>query len=111
MLGAFKTYRGTSLTSKCTPLGPYCRPMPRVIGGSKGGRFLMGEVPLQRTLRTWPRLQPAIRSWKGQGVKTDLNTICRDVTRQGTCGLLLALKDIYRGTSLIGKRPPFLGPS
>ena len=32
---------------KCTPLGPYLRPLPRVLEGSKeGGRFLMGEVPL-----------------------------------------------------------------
>ena len=30
-----------------TPLGPYRRPMPRVLGGSwESGRFLMGEVPL-----------------------------------------------------------------
>ena len=27
-------YRGTSLTRKCTPLGPYRRPRPRVLGGS-----------------------------------------------------------------------------
>ena len=41
------TYRGTSLTRKRTPLGPYRRPMPRVIWGSQeGGCFLMGEVPL-----------------------------------------------------------------
>ena len=26
--------QGTSLTRKRTPLGPYCRPMPRVLGGS-----------------------------------------------------------------------------
>ena len=40
-------YRGTSLTRKRTPLGPYRRPRPRVLGGSLGGeRFLMGEVPL-----------------------------------------------------------------
>ena len=26
-------YRGTSLTRKFTPLGPYRRPMPRVLGG------------------------------------------------------------------------------
>ena len=40
-------YRGTSLTRKRTPLGPYRRPMSRVQGGSYGGgRFLMGEVPL-----------------------------------------------------------------
>ena len=30
------------------PLGPYLRPMPRVLGGSwGGGRFLMGKVPWQ----------------------------------------------------------------
>ena len=39
-------YRGTS-PRKRTPLGPYRRPMPRVLGGSSGvGRFRMGEVPL-----------------------------------------------------------------
>ena len=31
-----KYYMGTSLIRKCTPLGPYRRPMPRVIGGSWG---------------------------------------------------------------------------
>jgi len=40
-------YRGTSLIRKRTPLGPYRRPVPRVLGVSHGGgRFLMGEVPL-----------------------------------------------------------------
>jgi hypothetical protein len=40
-------YRGTSLIRKRIPLGPYRRPMPRVLGGSLGGgRFLMSEVPL-----------------------------------------------------------------
>ena len=29
-----QAYRGTSLTRKRTPLGPYRRPMPRVLGGS-----------------------------------------------------------------------------
>ena len=39
-------YRGTSLKTR-TPLGPYCRPVPRVLGESHGnGRFRMGEVPL-----------------------------------------------------------------
>jgi hypothetical protein len=43
-----KGYRGTSLTIKRTPLRPYGRPMPRVLGGSLGGgSFLMGEVPLE----------------------------------------------------------------
>ena len=40
-------YRGTSPTRKRTPLGPYRRSMPRVLGGSQGGgRFPVGEVPL-----------------------------------------------------------------
>jgi hypothetical protein len=39
--------RISSLTKKINPLGPYRRPMPRVLGGSQGGgRFLMGEIPL-----------------------------------------------------------------
>ena len=45
-------YRGTSLTRKRTPLGPYSRTMPRVLGGSwGGGRFLMNEVPLYLSTR------------------------------------------------------------
>ena len=40
-------YRGTSLIGKRTPLGPYRRPIPGVLGWSKGsGCFLMSEVPL-----------------------------------------------------------------
>ena len=31
-------YRGTSLARKHTSLGPYRRPMPRVLGGPRGGR-------------------------------------------------------------------------
>ena len=27
-------YKSISPTRKCTPLGPYCRPIPRVLGGS-----------------------------------------------------------------------------
>jgi len=57
-----EAYRGTSLTRKINPRGPYRRPMPRVLGGSWGvGRFLMGgtrrllmdEVPFtcRETLR------------------------------------------------------------
>ena len=40
-------YKGTSLSIKGNPLGPYKRPMPNVLRGAEGGgRFLMGEVPL-----------------------------------------------------------------
>jgi len=45
--GGAAPYRGTSLIRKRSPLGPYRRAIPRVLGGSEGGgRFLMGEVPL-----------------------------------------------------------------
>jgi len=46
MVGAIQ-YRGTSLIEKRPPLGPYRRPMPRVLWWSYGGGlFLMSEVPL-----------------------------------------------------------------
>ena len=34
IVDAENEYRGTSLIVKRTPLGPYRRPMPRVLGGS-----------------------------------------------------------------------------
>ena len=40
-------YKGSSLVRNTPLLGPYRRPVRRVLGGSSGvGRFLMGEVPL-----------------------------------------------------------------
>jgi hypothetical protein len=49
-------YRGTSRIRKRTPLGPYCKPMPKGLGGSKGvGCFLMGEAPLYDTGLTRPQ--------------------------------------------------------
>jgi len=73
-------YRGTSLTSKRTPLGPYRRLMSRVLGGSSGdGRFLMGEVPLYQTrlmsslsrehdtVGTW---DPSADEWGGDNLKS-----------------------------------------
>ena len=56
---------------KCTPLGPYRRLMPRVLGGSQGGgRFPMIEVPLCGACRTLAHLShaeagPACRSLNG----------------------------------------------
>ena len=36
-----------SLVRKRTPIWPYRRPVPRVLGGSQGaGRFLIGKIPL-----------------------------------------------------------------
>ena len=41
------TYRGTSLLRNCFPLGPYSRPIPKVLWWSwGGGAFLMREVTL-----------------------------------------------------------------
>jgi len=49
-------YKGTSVTRKRPPPGPYRRPMRRVLGGVQGGgRFFVGEVPLYKvfSLRLW----------------------------------------------------------
>ena len=41
LIRTFFLYRGTSLTRKRSTLGPYRKPMPRVLGGAQGGwRFL-----------------------------------------------------------------------
>ena len=43
-------YRGTSLTRKSTPLGPYCRPMPRVMRVIGGWAFSYGRgTPVRRS--------------------------------------------------------------
>ena len=69
-LGALRAYRGTSLIRKRTPLGPYRRPIPRVLGGSKGGgRFLMSEPPLYPP--RYPHSHPRVRSSVG-GERGDL---------------------------------------
>jgi len=45
-------YRGTAPIRNQPPLGPYRRPMPRVLEGSQGGgRLLMSKVPLYREVR------------------------------------------------------------
>ena len=47
-----KRYRDTSFIRKRLALGTYCRPMPRVLGGSEGGwRFFMGEGSMHRIMR------------------------------------------------------------
>ena len=45
-MDSVRTTHGAPRLGNRTPLGPYRRPMPRVLGGSQGGgHFLMGEVP------------------------------------------------------------------
>ena len=53
-------YRGTSLTRKRAPLGPYSRTMPRALWRSWGGwLFVMSEVPLHaRYAKHAARLNP-----------------------------------------------------
>jgi len=71
----YRGYRGTSLTRTHNPLGPYRRPMPRVLGGSLGGScFLMGEVSLYRgyskskdTKRPYDALGGVLCSWDYRG--------------------------------------------
>jgi len=47
-------YRVTSLTRKRTPLGPYRRPLPRVLGGSMGLAFVYERgTPLLKTLNPY----------------------------------------------------------
>ena len=48
-------YRGISLIRKRTPLGPYRRPMPRVLRGHRGvGAFLVPLYPLSRRIPDAP---------------------------------------------------------
>jgi hypothetical protein len=55
-----------SLSRVKPPLGPYCRPVPRVLGGSYGGgRFNMSEVPLYWGPRVHLRQRSAFRVWWG----------------------------------------------
>ena len=67
--GSLGRYRGSSLVRKRAPLGPYSRPLPRVLWRSSGGgRFLLGEVPLYRG--PGKRSSGAIESKKLQGTSS-----------------------------------------
>ena len=64
------THRGTSLTRKCTSLGPNHRPMPRVLGESYGvGVFLLARYPcsalkdLRVTSTDPPKRDPHDGAW------------------------------------------------
>ena len=49
-----RTVMNTSLIRNSTPLGPYCRTMPRALWWSQGrGLFLMSEVPMYGTHQTF----------------------------------------------------------
>jgi hypothetical protein len=68
-------YRGTSLIRNRTLLGPYRRPLPRVLGESYGGGcFLMSEVALDPSagdgdpfpFRSSPLPKAALEATQGQ---------------------------------------------
>ena len=89
-------YRDTLLIKQLTPLGPYRRPVPSVLGGCVGGgRFLMGEVPLNslpcRPFKTRTVMRAAERT---------LPAVQKAMGYRG-----------YRGTSLIEKAPHPLIPT
>ena len=70
-------YNGTSRTRKRTPLGPYRRPMPRVLGRSYGWwRFLISEVPLHRTSTT-PAASNLTPPQRLRGLKGIPGVLCR----------------------------------
>ena len=52
-----RRYRGTSLTRKRSPLGPYRGPMPRVLGGPGGVGFFI-----------WARYPCTLRSTRALGI-------------------------------------------
>ena len=64
-------YRCTSLTRKRSPLGPYRRPMPRVLWESQGGvRFLMSEAP-RKTLYSSIDFLSREQAWGGWMAEAD----------------------------------------
>jgi len=74
-------YRGTSLTRKRPPLGPYRRPMPQDLGGSYGGgRFKRGTPVHPKKVSEQPVLERARNISKfqvripGLGSGTNLQT-------------------------------------
>ena len=58
-------YKGTSLIRKDLPLGPYCRPMPRILPWSYGvGVFLWLRYPWK--LSGSEEWRDSRRWWKGR---------------------------------------------
>ena len=99
-IGCLVACRGVSLIRKRPPLGPYSRPVPRLLRQSqRGERFLMSEVPLygsKQCLKTGDESLPF-----------DLSGITNLVSQASFS--LQRWKNVFRGTSLIKKRIP-LGP-
>ena len=70
---ALPSYRGTSLTRKRTFIGPYRRPMPRVLGGSLGGGAISYErdTPVPRKVFTQCSARP--RPYRGSSLKRNIH--------------------------------------
>ena len=93
-------YRGTSLTRKRSPLGPYRRPMPRALRWSwQGGLFLMSEVPLYcMCMRSANCKAHHFPAWNCMSA-TSLRLKSRLVNRGG--GWLFSLRRSRRATHLV----------
>ena len=92
-------YRGTSLARKRTHLGPYRKPMSRVLGGSQGGRRLMGEVPLFRGGLAFKAPRLCITHIKARGPSRTCvesnngeEEIPRDFTATTSCDVIRPIK-------------------
>ena len=117
-----RMYRGTSLMKTSTLLGPYRRPMPRFLGGVLAGwAFSDGRgTPLRRSSQSHNRTfsTASFRSRDAKLVGPSEMACCvfqgrnrrNDFRQTFTCGHAWIPHNqhrrLYRGTSLIKKRPP-----
>ena len=105
-------YRGTSLTRPRPPLGPYRRPMPRVLGGSYGGGHSSRTEGVMLTLhvvnqasfpcQTWPPCTPPTQT------RLQFSRFCRDtlyMDRGASCdpkGSMAFLQKNFRCPPMLG---------
>ena len=98
------SYRGTSLIRKRTPLGPFRRPVPRLLGGSSGVRFRGTHVLLVAARRSCKSLSESVAA--GVVALLALFGLSRP-SQVGGAGMWV--EGGYRETSLI-RNIPLLGP-
>jgi hypothetical protein len=115
-------YRGNSLIRKQPYPGPYCRPMPRVLGGSQGPRGVLGGWAFSYE-RGSPVTLLIIKRRAGLSPSRSLSLSICSISLSPSPSLSLSLSFAerwapglvgagvpsllgYRGTSLIRNRPP-----
>ena len=81
-------YRGTSLARKCTPLGPYRRPLAGVLGGSwGGGHFVIGEISLYAgCIQNLTDLKPSCKIRTHRIIRQPRTTSVAKALRAGSAG-------------------------